>query len=458
MWTTSWRRCGGLLLAFACAAPGCAEEADDIPIAYASQKWDSGPSASLQDTASLLPPGFDAGPAADVHASPPDDGPLPPSDDGPTFVDAGPAPTDDGPPPPDTGPPPLPDAGPPPPPDAGPPPDPGTPPPPPDSDGDGTIDAQDCAPLNPAIHPGAPEKCNGVDDDCDGQKDEGANCGSTTCYPGPQKTWDVCFSLIPKSTVTIAAYQWPSPFNSPDAVQYAEPTWLLDLNAVDGGTKLAKNFTLAELMQASKGQWAVYSPLAVEHWQSIRSLLGVALYINSGFRSPGYNSGLDGAATFSRHMYGDAADVTTKGATSLNEIAAACDAESADFVKIYTSHVHCDWRWDPLDAGYWGATGAGKPGATPAAAAGAAWEPVDADVPPPDDAYVGEELTLSARWTGFDEGTPWVAWVVTPPLGRPWVVEPAVSLDLAPDRPGTWRIEWEVGGVVQGDFDLLVHE
>jgi PKD repeat protein len=46
--------------------------------------------------------------------------------------------------------------------------------PPSDSDGDGTPDAQDCAPFNAAIHPGAQELCgNGVDDNCDGQIDEG---------------------------------------------------------------------------------------------------------------------------------------------------------------------------------------------------------------------------------------------------------------------------------------------
>jgi len=42
-----------------------------------------------------------------------------------------------------------------------------------DSDGDGTADAQDCGPLNAAIHPGAAEVCNGVDDDCDLVVDEG---------------------------------------------------------------------------------------------------------------------------------------------------------------------------------------------------------------------------------------------------------------------------------------------
>ncbi len=43
----------------------------------------------------------------------------------------------------------------------------------PDDDNDGTPDEEDCAPLTPAIHPGADEACNGLDDDCDGAVDEG---------------------------------------------------------------------------------------------------------------------------------------------------------------------------------------------------------------------------------------------------------------------------------------------
>ena len=36
-----------------------------------------------------------------------------------------------------------------------------------DDDGDGSADGEDCAPLDPAIHPGAPEVCDAIDSDCD---------------------------------------------------------------------------------------------------------------------------------------------------------------------------------------------------------------------------------------------------------------------------------------------------
>jgi hypothetical protein len=52
----------------------------------------------------------------------------------------------------------------------------------PDDDNDLSADDSDCAPFNPAIHPGAAESCNGTDDDCDGEVDEAL--GSSACGKG----------------------------------------------------------------------------------------------------------------------------------------------------------------------------------------------------------------------------------------------------------------------------------
>jgi len=54
-----------------------------------------------------------------------------------------------------------------------------------DDDNDGTADDADCAPLEPAVHGGQAETCNGVDDNCDGDVDEDTGllaCGKGVCF------------------------------------------------------------------------------------------------------------------------------------------------------------------------------------------------------------------------------------------------------------------------------------
>ena len=50
-----------------------------------------------------------------------------------------------------------------------------------DDDNDGDPDLSDCGPLNDAIHNGADEVCNGSDDDCDGETDEEWPLLNTAC-------------------------------------------------------------------------------------------------------------------------------------------------------------------------------------------------------------------------------------------------------------------------------------
>ncbi|HEX9669969.1 MAG TPA: MopE-related protein [Thermoanaerobaculia bacterium] len=53
-----------------------------------------------------------------------------------------------------------------------------------DADDDGALrDADDCDDQNPAVHPGAEERCNSIDDDCDAEVDEGFVLGGS-CSAG----------------------------------------------------------------------------------------------------------------------------------------------------------------------------------------------------------------------------------------------------------------------------------
>ena len=44
-----------------------------------------------------------------------------------------------------------------------------------DNDGDGYMECEECDDTDPMIYPGAMETCDGVDNNCDGQIDEGCN-------------------------------------------------------------------------------------------------------------------------------------------------------------------------------------------------------------------------------------------------------------------------------------------
>ncbi|MCB9763478.1 MAG: hypothetical protein H6739_27170 [Alphaproteobacteria bacterium] len=66
-----------------------------------------------------------------------------------------------------------------------------------DRDGDGVVDAEDCAPDDATVFPGNTEDCDGVDDDCDGAVDEGATStfytdGDGDGYGDPSSPVEAC--------------------------------------------------------------------------------------------------------------------------------------------------------------------------------------------------------------------------------------------------------------------------
>ena len=53
-----------------------------------------------------------------------------------------------------------------------------------DTDGDGYLPEDDCDVSNASIYPGAPEVCDGLDNNCDGMVDDGNPGGGAACNTG----------------------------------------------------------------------------------------------------------------------------------------------------------------------------------------------------------------------------------------------------------------------------------
>ncbi len=88
-----------------------------------------------------------------------------------------------------------------------------------DLDGDGWPASQDCDDVDPAVHPGATEWCNGRDDDCD---DATTDDGVATWTPagGPRQDWTAALAGSP-AVVTIDA---------PGQLDLCAATWSLNLD------------------------------------------------------------------------------------------------------------------------------------------------------------------------------------------------------------------------------------
>ena len=84
--------------------------------------------------------------------------------------------------------------------------------------------------------------------------------------------------------------------------------------AKDGGKKLSTHFKVKEFACKDGSDAVLVAPRLVMVLQSIRSHFGAAVTINSGYRTPQYNTKVGGVA-HSQHCYGTAADISVRGQT-----------------------------------------------------------------------------------------------------------------------------------------------
>ena len=260
--------------------------------------------------------------------------------------------------------------------------------------------------------------------DTDAPTDDTVTPPSTSilCFPGPDDLDDMCLDVVTYDPAWGADYDYPT---SSDP-RYAAPQQFIDISAWDADFEVARNFVLGEFLQASKGRYGLLQPHFIRSMQALRSAVGAPVYVHSGYRTPAYNVGV-GGVQFSRHQWGDAADMHTD-VLDIGELGAVCEDQGAAYVGYYEAHIHCDWRDDPLDPVLFGVTRA----------------PARAGLP-----QLSARLVRGPVWAapgeGWDEGEPLREWTARDAGGA--VLTRSVARTFAPP-PGAATVEVEVGRAV----------
>ena len=271
--------------------------------------------------------------------------------------------------------------------------------------------------------------------------------GTLACY------LNSCFETTPVNHIQDPQgdYTYTDPENFPDEdlrKQYTKPFHILDLHIIDPRTPVAENFVLVDFMSESKGRYGLYSSDVIMKLQLIRNAVKKPLYINSGYRSPAYNRSTDGSASWSRHMYGDAADFHIQN-VKIEDLTALCDKYGASFTLTYPNHIHCDWRKSSLDPAFYSPT--------KTSAEKEIWINV-AELMGQQSrihhAINSESLFFSTQIPHLDEeeGAPTHNWQIILPTNK--ILTSANKILVAPKIHGTYKIKVVVGGsiVIEDNF------
>lgn len=147
-----------------------------------------------------------------------------------------------------------------------------------DDDGDGDVDATDCAPLDATIHHGAVELCgNGIDDNCNGQTDEGCTSITVTIVP----SFTVEGDRDKRSMLFIVGLNKPAPGSV--SVKY---------KTSDGTAKAGSDYQKAEgTVSFSKGQWLQFITVNVYGDKQVESNEQFSVQLSSPVNVKLYNTG-----------------------------------------------------------------------------------------------------------------------------------------------------------------------
>lgn len=161
-----------------------------------------------------------------------------------------------------------------------------------------------------------------------------------------------------------ATYPSPSsnPFGSGRIRHYERVGYFIDIASLSSAARqerVAENFKLNEYVsipERNRDGRAYIDAQITLHAQELRDAWGGPLVLSSTFRSPEYNHRI-GAATFSRHMYGDAVDIranSTSMAQDLYNLARYLEVgylEPADLTIAgkNTPWIHLDDRGWPVN-------------------------------------------------------------------------------------------------------------
>lgn len=194
-------------------------------------------------------------------------------------------------------------------------------------------------------------------------QDQNQNRGDKSKICIKNSALENCFGVLERGALfdQKRLYNYPNPKTDRsfpkkfDERYYHPPHRLIDIRDVSPQTLLSPRFTRENFMQenSKRGHFGLFSPFVIQQIEIMQDLLKIPLIITGGYRSPGHNATIPGAAKWSRHIYGDALDLKVPGMKH-RDVAKYCLQAGASFYQLYSDHIHCDWRKSPLPIEFYG--------------------------------------------------------------------------------------------------------